>query len=185
VDFGSTPVLIRAPGCPPELAVENKSGALLVYRQGGIAAGPAQRSQVGANASRHGLGIFIGLPAYSPPERMLFVSNPGPDAPPFAHGVVAFRVGTDCALSLAWQRTVGPDGTTTVPSPTVANGVVYAADGSGGHVYALGAADGRLLWDSGRALGGAVFAPPVVVDGRLFVAAWRGGSGGDLYAFGV
>ncbi len=184
VDFGSTPVLLRAPGCPPQLVVENKSGALLVYAQGQIAAGPVQRLQVGANASRDGLGIFIGLPAYSPADGLLVVSNPGPDDPPFTHGVIAFRVGTDCAPSLAWQRALGPDGTTTVPSPTVTNGVVYAADGAGGRVFALDATDGRPLWDSGRTLGGAVFAPPVVVDGRLFVAAWDGGAGGDLYAFG-
>jgi len=49
---------------------------------------------------------------------------------------------------------------------------------------ALDAATGRRLWDSGTAIGGAVFAPPIAVSGGLFVAAWDDRDGGALYAFG-
>ena len=44
---------------------------------------------------------------------------------------------------------------------------------------------GQRLWDSGTAIGGAVYAPPIAVNGRLYVAAWDGRGGGDLYAFGI
>ncbi len=69
-------------------------------------------------------------------------------------------------------------------SPTAAGDVVFYGDGLGGQVAAFDARTGRVLWDSGRAIGGAVFAPPVAVNGRLYVAAWDGSGRGDLYAFG-
>jgi DNA-binding beta-propeller fold protein YncE len=183
VDFGATPVPYRAAGCPSQVAVMNKTGQLFVYELDAIADGPVQRLQVASNESIHGLGLFIGLPAYDAATRTLYVANPGPDSAGFRHGLDAFRVGSDCMLHTAWQQTVGPDGTTTESSPTVANGVVYYADGLGGEIFAFDAGDGRELWNSGGVIGGPVFAPPVVVDGRMYVAAWNGETGGALLSF--
>jgi outer membrane protein assembly factor BamB len=184
VDFSGTPVLYQAPGCPPELAVENKSGTLLVYERGALSRGPIQTLQVAANSSIQGLGIFIGMPAYSNRTRMLYVADPGPDAPGYPHGMLAFRVDGGCRLQLAWHASVGPDGTTPVSPPTVAGDVVYYGTGRGGTVVALDARTGRVLWDSATAIGGAVFAPPIALAGRVFVAAWDDHDGGALYAFG-
>jgi len=72
----------------------------------------------------------------------------------------------------------------TVSSPTVANGVVYFGTGAGGRVFAFDAATGRGLWNSGRSLRGAVFAPPIVVDGMVFVVSWIGSGAGEVVAFG-
>jgi outer membrane protein assembly factor BamB len=66
----------------------------------------------------------------------------------------------------------------------VANGVVYFGAGGAGRVFAFDAATGRALWDSGRSLRGAVFAPPAVVDGMVFVASWIGSGAGEVVAFG-
>ncbi|HEX9312355.1 MAG TPA: PQQ-binding-like beta-propeller repeat protein [Actinomycetota bacterium] len=183
VDFGTTPMLFRPPGCPPLLAAENKVGSLFVYDRDAIGEGPMQRIQIAGNASEPGLGRFIGLPAYSPVTGLVYVSNPGPDAPPFVHGMVALRLGPDCRLHLAWQSGV-PTGTMMVSSPTVANGVVYFGTGGGGRVFAFDAATGSVLWNSGRSMGGGVFAPPVVVDGMVFAASWIGSGNGEVVAFG-
>jgi outer membrane protein assembly factor BamB len=183
VDFGATPVPYRAPGCPEQVTVMNKTGQLFVYGLATIGEGPVQRLQIASNESGHGLGLFIGLPAYDPDTRTLLVVDPGPDSASFHHGLVALRVGPDCLLHTAWQRPLGPNGTTTESSPTVANGVVYFADGLGGEVFAIDASDGRELWNSGGLVGGPVFAPPAVVDGRMYVASWDGDTGGALIAF--
>jgi outer membrane protein assembly factor BamB len=58
---------------------------------------------------------------------------------------------------------------------------VYAAGGTSNKVYALRATDGRLLWDTGTALGARVVAEPLVVDGRLYAVAWDG----KLHAWGL
>jgi len=116
-------------------------GALFVYDRDAIGAGPLQQIQIAGSASTAGLGRFIGVPAYSPVTGLVYVSNPGPDALHFAHGMVALRPGPDCRLRLAWQRRV-PTGTMTVSSPTVANGVVYFGTGGGDRVFAFDARPG-------------------------------------------
>src|SRR3954449_8617749 len=130
VDFGATPLLYQASGCPAQLAAMNKSGALFVYERAAIASGPRQRLQIASRAFESE-GNFIGLPAYLPTQRLLYVDNPSDSsAGTYEHGLVALRVGKGCKLRLAWQQVVGGQSTaaTIYPSisPTVANGVVYA-----------------------------------------------------------
>src|SRR5205085_1069982 len=48
-DFGTTPVLLNASGCPPQLIALNKDGELLLYDRNRIDAGPVQRVWVAAN----------------------------------------------------------------------------------------------------------------------------------------
>jgi outer membrane protein assembly factor BamB len=175
VDFGATPIVYHAPGCPTQLAAENKSGVLVVYTQGQVSAGPTQRLQIAdVNAEE-----FIGVPAYSASLRMLFVANSS-DSPGYTRGMVALKVGTDCQLTKVWNQTVGPNKTPTSP-PTVANGVVYYGDGGGGTEYAFNASTGALLWNSGTQIAGSIYAAPTVVNGVLLVGAWNG----VLYAFGL
>jgi outer membrane protein assembly factor BamB len=76
-------------------------------------------------------------------------------------------------LSLKWQTEAGGNqdlGST----PTVANGVVYYADGRNKHVHAFNAQTGEALWSSGAEITGNVFAAPVVVNGTLLAASWDG-----------
>jgi outer membrane protein assembly factor BamB len=63
--------------------------------------------------------------------------------------------------------------------PIVAGGVVYVAMAWDQRVYGFDSVTGRTLWNSGDAIRGAVFAPPVVANGRLFQGSWDG----HLYAF--
>jgi outer membrane protein assembly factor BamB len=174
VDFGATPILYQAPGCPAQLAAKNKSGVLVVYTQGHVSDGPTQRLQV-ADVNDQG---FNGIPAYSAELHTLYIGNSS-DSSPYQRGMIAFKVGSDCKLSPTWNQVVGPNKTPTAP-PTVANGVVYYGDGYGGTEYAFDATTGKQLWSSGSQIAGSIYAAPTVVNGVLLVPSWNG----KLYAFG-
>ena len=172
LDFGSTPTLFDPPGCPPLLAAENKDGEVFIYRRNALARGPLATIPMG--------GRFIGMPAYSAATRLLYISNPV-NVGFFLHGIVAVRFGANCQPELAWQTAAGGGGLfSTVSTPSLANGVVYFGDGLGNQVFALDAKNGRLLWRSGSAIAGAVFAAPIVANGKLLVSSWDG----RLHAFG-
>jgi len=169
VDFGTTPVPYQAPGCPGQIVVENKSGVVFVYQRDALASGPTQQVEIGDYALTSPL---IGVPAYDPTTRMVYVSNSADlTGGEYRHGLVAFSVGADCQLHLAWQQTQGMNGAV-VSSPTVANGVVYYGDGPGNELFALSGDSGAVLWQSGSTIAGAIYAPPIVVNGRLYAAAW-------------
>ena len=179
VDFGATPLLYRAPGCPAQLAVMNKSGVLLVYDRSAIAEGPRQRLRMSTVGS-----LFIGVPAYDPARRLVYVNNPSDSRDgKFKHGLVALKVGADCDLSVKWQTVLGPPRKpgqehASIP-PTVANGVVYAVRSADSAVYALDAATGRQLWSSGTRITGGIYGAVTVANGQLLVPAVNG----TLYAF--
>ncbi len=165
LDFGSTPVSYQAPGCPGQIVVENKLGLVFVYQRDAIASGPTQRVEIGN-------GQLIGVPAYDSTTRMVYVSNSTDlSGGEYRHGLVAFSVGADCQLHLAWQQPQGVNGAV-VSSPTVANGVVYYGNGPGNELFALSGDSGAVLWQSGSTIEGAIYAPPIVVNGRLYAAAW-------------
>ena len=177
VDYGATPLLFHPPGCPDLLAAKNKSGVLTLYDRDHIANGPLQTLQLADQASEW----FNGIPAYSTDENQVYVSNSSDSSVGvFQHGLVAFDIADDCTLTLAWQRTQGANDTSVSP-PSVANGVVYWGDGQGMKVFAVAAADGTPLWDSGTTIGGPTFAAPLIADGRLIEATWDG----HVYAFGL
>jgi outer membrane protein assembly factor BamB len=169
VDFGATPMIYQPPGCPLQAAVPNKSGSFFVYNTDSIQQnGPLQRLQI-ANVNDD---KFIGVPAYSPQQNMVYVSNSSDSSDgTYKHGMVALKVGPDCKLSLAWQQNVGPNPVAPSP-PTVANGVVYYGDGWGNQTFAFNALTGQQLWNSGTRIGGPVYDAPSVANGQLFVPAW-------------
>jgi outer membrane protein assembly factor BamB len=177
VDFGSTPVLVDAAGCPSQLAVLNKDGRMYLYRNDNLAGGPVQTVTVAGTDS--GYGLLIGSPAWDGATRTLVLADPGPATPVFTHGLIGFHLGADCRLHLGWQGRFGPDGTTNVSGPTIAGGVAYYGDGMAGGVAAFDEISGDLLWSANV---GPVFAPPVVSGSRMFVAAWDGADG-VLWAF--
>jgi outer membrane protein assembly factor BamB len=170
-DFGSTPLLYRAAGCPPQVAALNKDGELFVYRRHRIARGPVQRLRIAQGSSEGNLAL-LGLPAYDASRRTLFVLTPS-DSPDrrFRRGLLALRIGSRCRLSLAWQA---PAGVTHLTSaPVVANGVVYFATGDSGEVRAVDAGSGRSLRT--LSLGPTqAFAAPTVVAGGLIATGYDG-----------
>jgi outer membrane protein assembly factor BamB len=173
-DLSSTPMLYRAPGCPGQLAVMQKHGALFVYDQNSIAAGPVQTLQVDGNHA------FIGGLAYDPLTRIVYVAH-GYDASigRSRHGLVALRVGRGCKLSLAWQQSSGHIGVAS--AATIAGGVVYYGDGTGNRLLAYDAATGQPLWNSGTTVKGPLFNAPTIVNGAVYTGSWDH----RLYAFAM
>jgi outer membrane protein assembly factor BamB len=163
-DFGAHPILFRGAGCPPQLAVMHKSGTLLLYDRARVAKGARQRLQL---ADRGGQDAFS---TYAWADGRLFVSLPSGQAP-YAGGVVALRLGTDCRLKLGWQARTGDDHELRAV-PVVAAGVVWSSAGQ--KLYALAASDGRRLWDSGSTFGQVIAAAPALGDGRVFASSWDG-----------
>ena len=172
-DFGATPLLFRAPGCPPQLAVGNKYGSFFLYNRSRIGRGPVQRIRLGGSISgQHGL---LGTAAYWPQRRLVYVSNSKPRGKHKA-GIVAFRVTSRCRLTRAWNAR-GPRNLKS--SPTVANGVLYYGTGADNRLVVLDARTGKHL--KALKLKGAMFNAPAVVNGVVYAGAWSG----RLYAFGV
>jgi outer membrane protein assembly factor BamB len=163
-DFGGSPILFRARGCPPQLAVVHKNGQVFLYDRHRIRSGPRQRVQVGSQKAFSSLGTH----AWSSARRTLYVANGS--AGRYAQGLVALRLGSRCRLRLAWQRSIG-DEPTWPTTPVVASGVVVFGDGSGKRLHAFDAGDGTPLWDSGNATGD-LYGAPIVAGGMLFAPSW-------------
>ena len=179
-DFGATPLLFDPPGCPPLLAAMNKNGRLYLYDRSTIGDGPIQILQI---AQPSGNGDFIGLPAYDPVTNAIYLGSPSDNAP-YLHGLVALSVGSDCRLSLWWNRRIGlnnVDFDNPMIPPTVAADVVWYADGDDSKLAAFDASSGERLWSSGKKIGGGIFISPTVANGQVFVAAFDN----VLRAFGL
>lgn len=178
LDFGSTPVLFQVAGCPTQLAVQNKDGALFLYDRNSIGSGPVQSVQVLPSTSPL---PFVGLPAWSDATQMLYVSN-DVDSSSFKHGMIAFsETAPSCTLTERWNTVNGPTHVNEPSPPTVAGDVVYNGDGKGNQVFAYNATTGALLWSSGTSITGPAFSPPTVVNGMVFVASWDH----ELHAYGL
>jgi outer membrane protein assembly factor BamB len=177
VDFGATPILYQPPGCAPLVAAKNKTGVLVVYERGNVSAGPIQRLQVASVSDYQ----FNGIPAWSDLTHLLYIGNSSDsNSESTKHGMVAFSVDANCQLQVAWQKKIGPNFSSVSP-PTVAGGVVYYGDGVGNQLLAFKANDGTPLWSSGSTIGGAIYAAPMVVNGRVYVGAWDK----KFYCFGL
>jgi len=173
-DFGATPLLYKAKGCPRQLAVGNKFGDFFVYDRDHIQHGPVQHISLGGSGD--GGHALLGVAAFWRAKRMVYVANPLPRGR-FKRGIVAFHVTGACRLALAWQAK-GPGKLTS--SPTLADGVLYYGTGTGGKLVAHKATTGRRLWTSGGVVQGAIYNAPAVIAGMVYVGSWDG----RLYAFG-
>ena len=179
-DFGATPLLFQPPGCPALLAAVNKSGDFVLYNRGSINSGPVQQIQMSISTDA---GDFIGVPAYDPVTNYVYVGLPSTFGS-YSPGMAAFSITSACKLNPTpvWSAVFGPDGALTtndVPrSPiTIANGIVYIAGFTDDTVHAFDASNGTQLWSG--ALNSLGVSGPVVIDGRLYVAAY----GGSVYAW--
>jgi outer membrane protein assembly factor BamB len=170
-DFGSTPMLFQKSGCPPQLVAQQKNGTLYLYDRDSIASGPRQSIAITQP-------YFIGVAAYSPATQLVYVIVPKDSVDgAYKRGLVALRLDADCKLQLAWQYPVA----TNVTTPTIANGVVYFTGGFSGKIFALDAATGALLWDSGLTVTGRLPATPIVVEGHLYAVGYDR----RLHAYGL
>ncbi len=165
-DFGFTPALYQAPGCPPQLAAGNKFGNFFVYDRDRIDSGPVQRIQLGG--SGFGNIALLGVAPYSPSQRLLYVANPQRRGG-YGPGILAFGVTGNCRLALRWQAN---DGAPLTSPATIADGVLFYGTGSNGRVVGLDASSGKRLWVSPGV--GGVFNAPSVVNGVVYVPSWDG-----------
>jgi outer membrane protein assembly factor BamB len=172
-DFGASPVTFAAPGCPPQLAAEQKNGQLDLYDLDTIAAGPVQRVAVGAATI---LGLNVNSASYDTTANMLYIANATANAP-YGQGLLAFSF-VNCALVLAWQRAGGA--TSPLSQPVIANGVVYYATGSGKTVAAYDAVTGAPLWTSAT-FGAPSYTAPTVVNASLYAVSFDK----HVYAYGL
>jgi hypothetical protein len=173
-DFGATPVVFQPTGCPTMVAAGNKNGVLYVTRASTLAASGAAEQTLQLNPANDWLGSggVGGVPAWDPATQMLFVSDVGPGWNGVAGGMVGLKVNpATCTLSVAWSKSLGidpnPDST-----PTVANGVVYVAEGATGKLSAYDVTNGTTLYTSPGA--GAGYAAPIVANGMVFQGVWDG-----------
>jgi outer membrane protein assembly factor BamB len=193
LDFGSTPMLFTPPGCPPEALALNKAGLIVLYQRQALSHGPLQKLYVNPPSDA---GDFVGLAAYSPLTNLVYVGLPNDFNNRkyhvgYSHGLIALRIASNCTLDPqpAWRQVFGPlpphSNILNAPRspPTIANGVVYDADGTGQTVYAFDASTGRALWNSGTALvsGKNRIVVPPVVDAQVYIVS----SSGSIWAFGV
>lgn len=179
-DFGSTPTMIDAPGCPPMLVALNKTGWLFLYNRTAIASGPVQSLRMGQGG---GAGPFHGMLAYDPVLNILFMDNPGNSADgAFTHGALAMMLTAPaCLLQTAWQSPfIGNIRAQSTTTPTIAGGLVWMPTGSGGSILAYNEVGGAVAWSSGTRLHGATNVPVTVADGQVFIA-----SGNTLSAWGL
>jgi outer membrane protein assembly factor BamB len=82
--------------------------------------------------------------------------------------------------SVKWQYDTGVTGTITSAPALTANGIVYFTH-AGGHIYALRAVDGSLLWQYN--IGASSSSPSIGNDGTLYVTGSDESSNSVLYAF--
>jgi outer membrane protein assembly factor BamB len=181
LDFGSTPMLFQPPGCPQMAVALNKAGMLEIYDTATIDAGPVQFIEMSVPDDS---GDFQGVAAYDPRTNDVYVALPATYGI-YKPGLAAFSIRANCTLdpTPVWKAVFGPDGAIyaqkSARSPvTVANGVVYVADGLGDMEFAFNAATGAKLWQvplTSNARGGTIVANGmvyVIADGGGGITAW-------------
>ena len=169
-DFGTTPVLIRRSGCPPQLVAINKDGELFLYDRDHVSAGPRQRLQVGRDATY--VIPLIGLPAFSVASDTLVLEKPSrPPGSSVGPGVVAYRLLADCRLAFDWHQTFDPPDSGS--APMIAGHVVFIGSGRDGWLRAFSLTSGRRVgsWHLSKQ---AIFAAPAVDGSTVYEAAWSG-----------
>jgi outer membrane protein assembly factor BamB len=183
-DFAATPLPFHPPACPTMLAAGNKNGKLYVTSESNLEANNGtdgshvQAIPLNVTFDDLGEGGLFGTPLYDPTTNLVYVSDTGPGLNGVAGGLVALAVQPDCSLAVAWSQPIGSAISDSPNSmPTLANGVVYVGVNDGS-VSAFDAASGTPLWNSGSR-GSAVYAAPIVANGRLVAASWDGAGATD------
>src|SRR5205085_7761774 len=167
--FGTTPVLIKARGCPLQAIAINKDGRMYRYNADDISGGPRQVIAV-ANSTNNTIPLY-GVPAYDPRSRRLVLTSPtaSPDGRQRA-GIQSFVLNRKCMLVPSWQH--GFDPPDAGSPPTIAQGVLYISSGRDAILRVYRLSDGHEL--SAHKLWATSFAAPAVADRTVIVGDWRG-----------
>jgi outer membrane protein assembly factor BamB len=167
-DFGTTPVLIDARGCPAQTVAINKDGELFLYDRDAVSAGPRQRIWV---ASPTGVVPLYGVPAFDPATRTLVLTSPStPSTHGLRVGIQALTLTSRCRFAVRWSRPFDPPSAGS--APTIAGGVIYLSSGRTGFLHALRLSDGRELWS--WSTNQQTFAALAIDHGTVFDADWAG-----------
>lgn len=202
LDLGDTPLVFQPTGgCGKTLVVATaKTGGLYLYDADNITGGALQTMQIGTGSSS---GVNIATASYDPVTNHVYIANGSDSSDPTTHifhGLLAFHVTALCSLSLDWQNKVGPNNSTDGPPapPTIANGVVYYADGPGvgcspigqphcvpgmTDFFAFDTSTGQTLFTT--QIKGPIFTPPVEVNGHVYLESWNGFGPGVIYGYGL
>jgi outer membrane protein assembly factor BamB len=182
LDFASSPIFFEPTGCPSMVTAGNKNGNLYLFRAADLAtsAPPLQVLTLNAPNDSLGSGGVGGVPAYSPANNMLYITDAGPGVTGVSAGIVALKVTSSCRLQVAWSQPLGGNDTPN-STPTIANGVVFVGQGNSGVIHAYDAQSGTELWHSGSQYGAAAtFAAPIVAGGKVYAGSWSSFSGGGM-----
>lgn len=130
---------------------------------------------------------FTSTPAFDPKINVLYVVNPTTSADgEYQHGLIALQIIEDCTVAVLFNTILAASAVYDPwPSPVAAGGVVYVAAGSFGQVFAVDGFTGDILWQSSDPIGH-IIAPPIVVDGHLYVVDAGpnyNGDGGRLWSY--
>jgi hypothetical protein len=194
-DYGSTPVLFQPTACGSTklLAALNKTGILVVASVQNGVLNLMQSLQIVSPSN----GMLIGNAAWDHNRQLLYVTTKYDGPPPYIHGLTAFAVDPSCAapLTFAWQTTADMNGAPLMPSgtgitsPTIAARMVFfVVGGRKPTLYAVATLT-TAFGEVGHVQrqipmpGCAASEPPIVVNGRVFVAC--DGSSSVLYAFAI
>ncbi len=173
-DFGATPLIFQPPYCPALVAAVNKSGMFELYDESSISSGPVQAIAMSIPTDS---ASFVGVPAYDPATRYVYVGMPSTEGS-YQPGLAAFGMQANCTLNPtpAWTASFGPDGDSGGQTPrspiSIANGVVYVSNYTGDTEFAFNAASGSLLWTDPLSSWGSV--GTVVANGMVYVSAADG-----------
>jgi outer membrane protein assembly factor BamB len=169
-DFGTVPLLIREPRCPPQAIAINKNGILYRYNANLINHGASQAIRV-SNSTNKTIPLY-GMPVFDPGERRLVLESPTvAPGTGLGGGLQSFVLTPHCQLVPSWRR--GFDPPNAGGPPTIADGVLYVSGGRNGVLHAYRLSDGDQLYV--RGFGRTMFSAPAVADGTVVVGDWRGG----------
>ena len=197
LDVEGTPAIFKplGTGCTPMTAVQSKSGALFVYNEGQINAGPTA-FQLAPSTAGDG---FLGDPAFSPDTNLLYApiaSDVSPTLLPPGLIAISTCPGTPAVV---WHAAFGPDSTSigfarSVPAVS-AGGVVFMATscnalsglcptyGLYSALWMLDASTGAILNNGNPILyTNTPIRAPVTIDGDWIYVLDQGG---DLYGLTI
>jgi len=164
-DFGSAPLLIQPPGCPPLAFANNKNGMMYVWNRDQLGTGTRSSVLLGGGPG------FVGQPSYSPDLKMFFEGHAAiaQNGRQIGDGVAAFTIDSKCRFDLRWKRRVGFGNE---PPPLIVGEVVFAPGGDAGGYTALAARTGRVLWRFPTEA--STYAPAIAAGGRIFAGDLAG-----------
>jgi outer membrane protein assembly factor BamB len=170
--FGATPMLFKAAGCQPMLAVNSKDSYTYVWRRAAISRPPVLRMKLGGPGSNN---TFFAQPTWFPAARTLLVDGAVLPGGGGSSGAVGLRLQKNCTFKVAWTANIGGG---VQPQPLAAGRVAFVPATSVAKVFAIDSQTGAILktFDTKQA----TYAAPMMAGSLLILAA----ADGTVFAFG-